>query len=579
DGVPLSEDGVSCLLPDGGTILIPEDRRGDAATPEVDAGPGGECEDGETRPCEGGTDEGECDRGTQTCSSGRWGACEGRVEPTAEVCNGRDDDCDGDIDGPAASAACAEDPTVEAATCDSGVCTLGSCVAGRDDCNDSLEDGCETDLTSDASSCGSCGNACLVGNVCEESGCLPTSAIEWILPFEGAPPETAFHTASNGRVFVSGAAEGSFTIGGETEPVRGSSDAFLLAASEAGEVAWLLRFGAAGDEYGFNRVAATSTRVFVGGQFSPAGRASFGGPELVSNRTGGEDMVLAAYDAETGAHVWSRRYNSNYFRAEHVAIAGDTLCVVGRREGGVFVGGFSTDDGERRWVRSLGSDLAVTSVIGRNVGTALCTVSGAFRGSVDFGDGPVDAESGTAFEATYDASGLRSLLTATSPGRSNVLHSGGPGTPASILASDLRISWEDGDYDFAGRDDGLVVWRQGILEPSWGFAIPFAGSIQAATIGTTADRTSIAIFGTGSFDIGGGSLAVDGLRTLLVDFERGELASVVVWGGDAAVTRSRITVDADGSQYHLVANFGTAQLGRQSISSAGSELLLVRRLL
>ncbi|MFZ5442069.1 MAG: hypothetical protein ACOZQL_18830 [Myxococcota bacterium] len=53
-----------------------------------------ECHVGATRAC--GTDEGECSVGTQTCAaSGRWGECAGAVGPTAEVCDGKDNDCDG----------------------------------------------------------------------------------------------------------------------------------------------------------------------------------------------------------------------------------------------------------------------------------------------------------------------------------------------------------------------------------------------------------------------------------------------------------------------------------------------------
>ena len=41
---------------------------------------------------------GVCRTGTQTCSGGSFGSCEGEVTPTAEVCNGQDDNCDGQTD-------------------------------------------------------------------------------------------------------------------------------------------------------------------------------------------------------------------------------------------------------------------------------------------------------------------------------------------------------------------------------------------------------------------------------------------------------------------------------------------------
>ena len=46
-----------------------------------------------------GSGKGECVQGMQECnSSGLWGACVGSKPPATEICNGKDDDCDGVID-------------------------------------------------------------------------------------------------------------------------------------------------------------------------------------------------------------------------------------------------------------------------------------------------------------------------------------------------------------------------------------------------------------------------------------------------------------------------------------------------
>ena len=50
------------------------------------------CTDGETRACSN-----VCGPGTETCSGCEWGACDG-PQPTAEVCNFVDDDCNGIVD-------------------------------------------------------------------------------------------------------------------------------------------------------------------------------------------------------------------------------------------------------------------------------------------------------------------------------------------------------------------------------------------------------------------------------------------------------------------------------------------------
>jgi sugar lactone lactonase YvrE/uncharacterized protein YegL len=54
------------------------------------------CRHGATRAC--GTNRGECSQGRQTCNKGRWGSCIGGKRRTREVCDGRDNDCDGRVD-------------------------------------------------------------------------------------------------------------------------------------------------------------------------------------------------------------------------------------------------------------------------------------------------------------------------------------------------------------------------------------------------------------------------------------------------------------------------------------------------
>ena len=55
-----------------------------------------------TRACYGGPEEtagvGECRRGRAACTGGSWGDCANAKRPVNETCNGRDDDCDGVTD-------------------------------------------------------------------------------------------------------------------------------------------------------------------------------------------------------------------------------------------------------------------------------------------------------------------------------------------------------------------------------------------------------------------------------------------------------------------------------------------------
>jgi len=62
----------------------------------VDDVPGGcECQEGEVQEC--GVNTGECKKGTQSCVGGKWTECSGQA-PVVEVCDGKDNDCDGTVD-------------------------------------------------------------------------------------------------------------------------------------------------------------------------------------------------------------------------------------------------------------------------------------------------------------------------------------------------------------------------------------------------------------------------------------------------------------------------------------------------
>src|SRR6185503_16446370 len=89
------------------------------------------CKPGDSHPC--GSILGACAKGqgTQTCGpDGKWGACEGATMPTAEICNGIDDDCDGEIDNGSPAGLCPNGATCVDGTCRAPFNDKGAAPAG-----------------------------------------------------------------------------------------------------------------------------------------------------------------------------------------------------------------------------------------------------------------------------------------------------------------------------------------------------------------------------------------------------------------------------------------------------------------
>lgn len=97
------------------------------------------CTDGSTQACyskaQGCTKQGagfscvgSCKAGTQTCTNGTWGPCNGDITPTTEVCDGKDNDCNGQDDD--------NIPLTPCTRAASGDCAKGqeTCQAGKVTC-------------------------------------------------------------------------------------------------------------------------------------------------------------------------------------------------------------------------------------------------------------------------------------------------------------------------------------------------------------------------------------------------------------------------------------------------------------
>lgn len=88
---------------------------------------------------------------------------------SVEICNGADDDCDGNVDedfdfasDEANCGTCGNVCNFANGTgmCQAGDCLVTGCDTGFGDCNGRSNDGCESESATDANNCGRCGNRC-----------------------------------------------------------------------------------------------------------------------------------------------------------------------------------------------------------------------------------------------------------------------------------------------------------------------------------------------------------------------------------------------------------------------------------
>lgn len=339
------------------------------------------CTDGKTQTCGPLTDVGECSYGTQKCSDGAWGACVGAAYSANEVCDNKDNNCDGKTD---------ENLTQSCSSvCESG---LETCVNGvwkncsalqpstevcdnkDNNCDGKVDEGCELvcwekifegveeepydDLMPSISQTADGGYIMTGWTKFEDALILKLDSngdLEWDKTFGGSSYDRAnsIHQTNDGGYIAAG-----YTWSKGT----GSDDAWILKLDSDGELVWDKTFGGDGTDEAFSIQQTTD------GGYVAAG-------DTTSKGLGGTDAWILKLDSD-GNLEWDKTLGlddvdnadggydySDYDYAYSVQQTTDGgYIVAGRIDGGntpwnddAWV--FKLDsDGDLDWDKTLGGD-------------------------------------------------------------------------------------------------------------------------------------------------------------------------------------------------------------------------------
>ncbi len=180
----------------------------------------------------GTTGIGACKPGVQTCAAGAFGACVGEVTPTAEICNGLDDDCNGIIDdgpgGAAITQSCYSGP--------GGTAGVGTCVAGTKTCSFGAFGSCIGEVDPKAEICGDGLDTNCNGKSDAAEGCLATDAEQRLDAPGGALGTAPGAEHSHDVALASGGVPfGSNVYAAWSELVGGVTEVYLRKSADGGK--------------------------------------------------------------------------------------------------------------------------------------------------------------------------------------------------------------------------------------------------------------------------------------------------------------------------------------------------------
>ncbi len=368
-----------------------------------------DCIPGQSKQCtypgpEGTENIGFCKAGRKWCTSGRWpifGGCAGEVVPGVEDCNAPgDEDCDGLENEEGNNCTCKPGQTAVCYSGSTGTLGKGICATGTRSCDQGIFGACMGEVLPAAETCSTPD----IDDNCDGITDCRGFAL-WSKQF-GDPgsvygSEMAVDSADN--LVLTGQISDSVDFGNGPLVGTGLGDAYLAKFDANGNALWSKTFpnGGSQEPY-FIEIDNNDNLVLLGGF---QGTVDFGGGPLTQMMSPemGFDAFLAKFHAD-GNHVWSKQFAAPGARFAYVVrtdSAGNVV-LAGSFKGTVDFGGgplvsagvdafvLKLDpNGNHLWSRHFAGTepiLPSTFAIGKNGNIIL---SGTFSGIVDFGNGPL----------------------------------------------------------------------------------------------------------------------------------------------------------------------------------------------